>query len=102
MNGLELVRRRLSSKHRAFVRTFLDANGDPQGDAALVLSHLQAFCRGDRTSIAVAVDGHIDAYATCVAEGRREVWLEIQKLLNLDEGRLHEWAARVAQQEGME
>jgi hypothetical protein len=98
--SLDAVVRRLSSKHRAFVETFLDRDGNPAAGApATVLAHLQAFCRGDRSSVAVASDGHVDPYATCMAEGRREVWLEIQKYLALDERAMHRWAVEIANRE---
>jgi hypothetical protein len=92
--------RRLSWKHRAFVETFLDRDGNPaQGGPSVVLAHLQAFCRGDRSSVAVAADGHIDPLATCMAEGRREVWLEIQKYLTLDERAMARWADEMTEAE---
>jgi hypothetical protein len=101
--SLDAVVRRLSSKHRAFVETFLDKNGEPaSGGPSAVLAHLQAFCRGDRSSVAVAADGHVDPYATCMAEGRREVWLEIQKYLSLNERSLHRWAGEIENRESIE
>ena len=50
-----------------------------------ILDDLKEFCRADQSCIVVAKDGHIDTHATAVAEGRREVYLRIEQLLNLSD-----------------
>jgi hypothetical protein len=71
-------------RRRSFYRATFDT---PTG--AHVLADLQRFCRANRTSISFSpVSGLIDSHAMAVAEGRREVWLWIQKNLNLDEAKL--------------
>ncbi|MFY8121322.1 MAG: hypothetical protein ACOVK7_08035 [Burkholderiaceae bacterium] len=48
-----------------------------------ILDELREFCRADTSCIVVGKDGHIDTYATAVAEGRREVFLRLMAILNL-------------------
>ena len=54
-----------------------------------LLEDLREFCRADQSCIIVAKDGHIDQYATAVAEGRREVYLRICSTLNLSDEALN-------------
>jgi hypothetical protein len=70
----------LHSKKRAYERTF-----DPAGiDQKIVLKDLADFCRADKTCF------HEDPRVHAVLEGRREVWLRIQKYLNLTPDELWE------------
>ena len=62
------------------------AFGGPAGMA--VLADLREFCRSDTSCVIVGKDGHIDTHATCVAEGRREVFLRITETLNLSDEQL--------------
>ncbi len=48
-----------------------------------VLSDLARFCRANESCF------HADARLHAVAEGRREVWLRIQKVLNLTADQLY-------------
>lgn len=49
-----------------------------------VLIYLSDFCRASEPCVAVPPDGgQIDLNRTLILEGRREVWLQIQKFLNL-------------------
>jgi hypothetical protein len=61
---------------------FLKGKTDPV-QSRPILDELREFCRADTSCVIVAKDGHIDTHATAVAEGRREVWLKIQQILNL-------------------
>ena len=54
-----------------------------------ILDELREFCRADVSCVVVAKDGRVDTHATAVAEGRREVFLKIQQLLNLTDEQLH-------------
>lgn len=80
------LHRRLFRRSRAYAETFMSSGGldVAQGSPRVVLAHLHWFCHGGRSSLKVAPDGHVDALASAAAEGRREVWLEIRKMLTLD------------------
>lgn len=54
----------------------------------LALDDLADFCRADRSCVIVGKDGRVDTHATAVAEGRREVWLKIQQMINLTDAEL--------------
>jgi len=70
----------------AFCRTFLRDGGDLQQDAQLVLAHLKRFCRAHVCTLQISPKTcMMDPLASAAAEGRREVWLEIQKFLYVDE-----------------
>lgn len=63
-------------------RDFLTCFGAPAGQN--VLTYLAPFCRAAETCVAIEKKGApIDVHRTMVLEGRREVFLEIQKFLNL-------------------
>lgn len=64
---------------------WLDVNDSLTPQASRVLVELREFCRANETCVVVGKDGHIDTHATILAEGRREVWLRIQSLLNLSD-----------------
>lgn len=53
-----------------------------------VLADLREFCRADTSCVVVGKDGKIDTHATVLAEGRREVWLRIMEILQLDDDTL--------------
>lgn len=76
MSLLESARQFLSRRRTAYVRTFLG----PMGQEVLI--DLARFCRAHDTTF------HPDARAHAVAEGRREVWLRIQRHLQLDDEQL--------------
>lgn len=80
------LHRRMFRRSRAYTELFL-ANGGrdvAEGSSRIVLAHLHWFCHAGRSSLKLATDGHVDALAMAAAEGRREVWLEIQKMLTLN------------------
>lgn len=60
----------------------------PKG--SLVLAHLADTCGATRTTF------ETDLHAMAVAEGRRQVWLVIQDVLNLTEADLRDLQAEVA------
>jgi hypothetical protein len=72
----ETARQYLASRRTAYIRTFL-APG-----ATLVLKDLSKFCRANESTF------HTDPRAHAVAEGRREVWLRIQRHLQLTDDQL--------------
>lgn len=55
----------------------------------LALDDLSEFCRADRSCVVFGKDGRVDTHATAVAEGRREVFLRIQQMLNLTDAQLN-------------
>lgn len=79
MNPLiERARKFLSRRAYAYRQTFSNPNGEK------VLKDLHGFCRATDSTF------HTDPRVSAVMEGRREVWLRIQRHLNLSEEQL--WA----------
>lgn len=78
MKYIDKVRDYISRRRNAYCKTFLTPAGTE------VLEDLATFCRAHTTTF------HADARAHAVAEGRREVWLRIQRHLNLTDEQL--WA----------
>lgn len=78
MSLLERVRNFISRRRNAYCKTFLTPYGGE------VLADLARFCRANESTF------HVDPRAHAVAEGRREVWLRIQKHLQLSDEQL--WA----------
>ncbi len=70
----ERARNFLFNRQRSYVQTF-DPASEPN---AAVLSDLAKFCRANATTF------HPDPRVHALMEGRREVWLRIQKHLKLD------------------
>lgn len=70
------------SKARHFRRLFLAEDGRPNEDAARVLAHLRIYCRAEGTTFAG------DPHEHARREGRREVWLEINRYLQLDDAQV--------------
>jgi len=70
----------LTSKKAAYERTFDINNMDVQ----IVLEDLAQFCRSNESTF------HEDPRAHALLEGRREVWLRIQKHLQLTPDELWE------------
>jgi hypothetical protein len=56
---------------------------------ATMLDDLREFCRADASCAVIGANGQYDTHATAVAEGRREVWLRIQSILNLSDEALN-------------
>jgi hypothetical protein len=69
----------LRSRKLAYSRTFGEGV-----DVQIVLQDLAKFCHADKTAF------HPDPRVHAVLEGRREVWLRIQKYLNLTPDQLWE------------
>lgn len=77
MNTLfEKARQFLARRRTVYVKTFMNPYGEE------VLLDLAKFCRAHDTTF------HPDPRAHAVAEGRREVWLRIQKHLQLTDDQL--------------
>lgn len=72
----ERARGFLARRRTAYVKTFLGPFGQE------VLADLAKFCRANESTF------HADPRAHAVAEGRREVWLRIQKHLQLTDDQL--------------
>lgn len=78
----------LRTRRIAYQRTFL-VEGALAPYAEEVLKDLARFCRANDTTF------HKDARAHAVLEGRREVWLRIQRHLNLTDEQLYRLHAPV-------
>lgn len=76
MNLFEHARNFLNRRRTAYVRTFLTPFGQE------VLADLAKFCRANESTF------HTDPRAHAVAEGRREVWLRLQRHLQLTDDQL--------------
>lgn len=84
-NITQAVRRILNRKH-AYRRVFMDADGNINSNAEIVLADLRRFCRATSTTVLVSpVSKSIDPIAMAMAEGRREVWMRIMGYLHIDE-----------------
>lgn len=81
---LELIR----PLNQAYKAAFAGATG------AIVLRDLEQFCRGSETCF------HSDPRIHAVLEGRREVWLRLQKQLQLSPEDL--WSLRVGEMQTIE
>lgn len=78
MSIADRIRDFISRRRNAYCKTFLTPYGGE------VLQDLARFCRANETTF------HKDPRAHAVAEGRREVWLRIQRNLQLSDEQL--WA----------
>lgn len=73
MDIIDEAKELLRSRKQAYQSVF-----NPEDvNARIVLKELADFCRADKTTF------HTDPRLHAVLEGRREVWLKIQKYLNL-------------------
>lgn len=80
MSVLEKIRDFISGRRYAYTQVFHPSNPHAQE----VLEDLAKFCRAHTSTF------HTDPRAHAVAEGRREVWLRIQRNLQLTDEQL--WA----------
>jgi hypothetical protein len=65
---------------------FNDSDTALTPDAEAVLKDLASFCGAYKSAVMVnPISGNIDSHAMAVAEGRREVWLRVQAMLNLED-----------------
>lgn len=76
---IDRIRGFLSRRAQAYRRVF----NNPEGE--IVLADLARFCRALESTYAE------DARTSAVLDGRREVWLRIQRHLNLSEKALWEY-----------
>lgn len=80
-NITRILRRKL-----AYRRLFMDANGDINRDAEIVLADLKRFCRATTsTAIVSPISKSVDPIAMAMAEGRREVWNRLMAHLHVNE-----------------
>lgn len=73
---------------RVYQAIFMRGNREPKVIKTM-LDDLREFCRADTTCVVFGKDGHYDSHASAIAEGRREVWLRIQSILNLSDEALN-------------
>jgi hypothetical protein len=78
--------------------------GNPHNqDSRVVLADMAKFCRAHETTAAVDRNGKFDELAAARLDGRREVWLRVQRHLNLDNEtlwRLYGGQPQIQQQTG--
>ena len=74
----------LLKRRTAYRRLFLADDGSLSEDAKVVLGDLARFCNAMKPSTRLGPQG-VDAGATLVGEGRREVWLRLQNMLHIDD-----------------
>ena len=65
-----------------------NGHGQLTPDAQRFLTTLEAFCFARQSCVVVGKDGHVDTYGTAIAEGRREVFIEIQRVMNITDAEL--------------
>jgi hypothetical protein len=64
-----------------------DDTGALTPDARRFLSRMRSFCYADRSCVIIGPTGY-DTHATAVAEGRREVFIELQRVMNVSDEQL--------------
>lgn len=84
MNLLDKAKEFLFSRRSSYLRTFSPNDRDSQA----VLADLAKFCRANEPTFSP------DERTHALLEGRREVWLRIQRHLNLSEDDLWEVYSR--------
>jgi hypothetical protein len=82
---------RIFTLREAFRRTFLQADGRPNGDQRMVLDELRRFCYGNKPTLKMGING-LDVHASIAAAARQEVYMRIASMLNIDDRDLHEMA----------
>lgn len=76
-------------RKRDYDAVFKDAAGEPTMAAAAVLRDLGQFCGAYTTTAKVSpVQREVDVHAMLIAEGRRQVWLHIQRRLRLTDDQI--------------
>lgn len=65
-----------------------NAAGNPSDNTREVFEALRRFCNADTSCVKFDRDNRIDPLATVKAEGRREVFIEICRVLNLTDTEL--------------
>lgn len=72
----------------AYQRVFLTDDGALNADAVVIFGDLKRFCHVDRSTVKVTAANTIDPLAMAMAEGRREVFMRMVQIMNLDESAL--------------
>lgn len=86
MSLYEQVKRQRDAFIATFKRGYWRTPAGTLSDQALdTLSILRTFCRADSSCIQFGKDGRIDTHLTAAIEGRREVWLEICRVINFSD-----------------
>lgn len=78
--------RAILSRRYSYRAVFTPAN-DATGAGKAVLKDLAKYCRAYESTVMVGQSGY-DSHASAVAQGRREVWLRIQSMLELPDKHL--------------
>lgn len=62
--------------------------GELTADAKRLLHAMSLFCHANESCVVVGKDGHVDTHATLLAEGRREVFIEMRRAMNVTDEEL--------------
>ena len=93
---------RMLRLRKAYRVAFTGESGmDREQASRIVLQDLARFCRANQSSVIVSpVSRVVDTHATCVAEGRREVFNRLTYYLNLTEDQLTQIQERANDHQG--
>ncbi|MBU9378712.1 hypothetical protein [Burkholderia gladioli] len=81
---------RYFNRRAHYRRCFFDESGRLSAAGDAVLADLAVFCRADRSTVMTSpVQRTVDPLATCVAEGRREVYVRILQILSMTDAQLN-------------
>ena len=81
---LDMKRRLISTVTRAMRACFLGNDGKPTWEGERALRYLRKVAKIDQPYFGKDLAGRIDPVAMGRIEGRRELYLEIEKMLRLD------------------
>lgn len=76
------------------VRAYQQVFGGGSLAQQIVMGDLAVFCGEQQSSVRVNGQKVVDPYAMAVAEGRREVWLRIRAMLEIDSSAVWQMAQR--------
>lgn len=81
--GLSERARRFLNKRLSWRECFVGPDGELTKSGAAVIRMLARKCGAYKTSFKVSAAGQADPIAMAYAEGRRDVWLYVQSMLEL-------------------
>jgi hypothetical protein len=88
--------------NREVVRAYQLVLAKDNVSADIVLGDLAVFCGLQETTARPDAQGRIDPYAMAVAEGRRQVWMRITAMLEMDQSKLWRLAQQARQLKGQD
>lgn len=96
VQAFKALSQRFLRKRHAYRALFLmdEAQSTLNPIAEIVMGDLARFCRASSSTACYTREGALDRDAMLIAEGRREVWLHIQKHLNLSDAAIYHLQAK--------